>query len=90
MSRGIHTRRDAADALRTRLLSELGTIDWWTGSFVMPDEFVAKMLDARLELKLAVSYVTEAMELMPEEPETATCDHGDIESEHCSDCAPEA
>lgn len=67
MSRYPQTRRDHADALRMRLLSCLEEVDHWSGDFDQSDEFVAKMLDARIALQEALVCVAEAINLMPEE-----------------------
>lgn len=67
MSRGLITRRDHADALRLRLLSCLSEIDHWSGPFDEGDEFVAKMLDARIAVQEAVACVAEAEGLMKDE-----------------------
>lgn len=67
MSRFPQTRKDHVDALRLRLLSCLSEADAWSGSFDEGDEFVAKMIEARIAVQEAVLLVGEAQEIMRDE-----------------------
>ncbi len=67
MGRGITSTRDALSVLRLRLLSELGVVDYWMGSFDIGDDAVALLLEARIALQETVLLVARAEELVPEE-----------------------
>ena len=67
MSRGLTSRKDCVAAIRLCLLSDLGRIDHWTGSFDLGDETIAKLLEARIALQEAIMCVSEAENLMTDE-----------------------
>jgi hypothetical protein len=67
MSRGITSKRDALSVLRLRLLAELKDLDYWTGSFDIGDEAIAKLVEARIALQETIVCVGEAEELVPDE-----------------------
>lgn len=67
MSRGITSRKDAISVLSKCLIENLASIDYWTGSFDIPDEAIAKFLEARIAVRQAVLLVGEAEALIPDE-----------------------
>ena len=67
MSRGITNRRDAISALRLRLISDLGSIDYWTGEFDLGPEIVGLLLDARGSLRETIELVAACEEMMVDE-----------------------
>ena len=67
MSRGLTSKKDCLSVLRLRLLSELGSLDYWTGSFELGDEVIGLLLEARIALQEAVLLVARAEETMQNE-----------------------
>lgn len=62
--RGPQTKKDALSVIRLRLLSDLGALDYWTGSFDLGDEAIGRLLDARIALQVAIQRMFEAEGMM--------------------------
>ena len=65
--RGPQTKKDCLSASRICLMSDLGRLDYWAGSFDLGPEVVGLLLDARGSLRETIELVAACEEIMPEE-----------------------